>query len=89
MTINGIIFHKSFDKQYSKLSEKIKIAFKEKKDIFLNSPPDPVLHNHNLSGEWRGYRSINITGDYRAIYKLEKGIAIFVAIGNHDELYGK
>lgn len=28
----------------------------------------PLLNNHSLTGKWRGYRSINITGDWRAIF---------------------
>lgn len=34
------------------------------------------------------YRSINITGDYRAIYEVKDGIAYFISVGTHHELYG-
>jgi len=45
------------------------------------------LNNHSLSGEWRGYRSIDITGDIRAVYRIENEINLFVAIGSHNQLY--
>jgi len=42
-----------------------------------------------LVGELRGYRSINITGDWRAIFmEIDGGkIIYFVAIGTHSQLY--
>jgi len=40
---------------------------------------------------WKGYRSIDITGNWRAIYaeKVEGKdiVAYFVALGTHRELY--
>jgi addiction module RelE/StbE family toxin len=51
------------------------------------------LDNHPLKDPWNGCRSIDITGDYRAIYEeLNKGddvIAYFITIGTHQELYAK
>jgi len=47
-----------------------------------------ILNNHALTGQWAGYRSINITGDYRAVYRLaEEDIAYFVALDTHSKLY--
>ena len=80
---------KSFKKQFKRLPPKVQDKFGEKLEIFMTDRAAPALNDHNLSGQWTKHRSINITGDYRAIYKLEKGIAIFVAIGSHDELYSK
>jgi mRNA-degrading endonuclease YafQ of YafQ-DinJ toxin-antitoxin module len=33
--------------------------------------------------------SINVTGDYRAIFYIENNIAVFYKIGRHSELYNK
>jgi len=45
-----------------------------------------------LHEEWEGFRSIDITNDYRAVYEeVQEGEEInayFVALGTHDELYG-
>jgi len=48
----------------------------------------PLLNNHDVSKVYTGCRSINITGDYRAIFQDEGEIVIFITIGTHSELYG-
>ena len=81
--------NKQFDKAYSKLPEKVKIRFKLRRDLFLENEFNVLLDNHSLSGEYGCFRSINITGDYRAIYyRLSSDVIIFVDIGTHSQLYG-
>lgn len=74
------------------LNVRVRKSFKEKIDIFKLRPYDPQLVNHQLKREYLGYRSINITSNYRAIYKeIDEGrekVAYFVTIGTHKELYG-
>jgi len=83
-----VVFHKNFDKQYSKLRVSEKEQFKERRDIFLKEEFNPILHNHSLKGKYKGYRSINISGDLRAVYKyLNQDTIIFVAIDSHSNLY--
>lgn len=71
--------------EYEKASEK-KIA------IFQNNPKDSMLDNHSLKKEYEGYRSIDITADYRTLYKEkqedDEKITYFVTFGTHKELYG-
>ncbi len=82
------VFHKNFDKQYSKLRASEKEQFKERKDIFLKEEYSPILHNHSLKGKSKGYRSINISGDLRAVYKyFKQDTIIFVSIDSHNNLY--
>jgi len=81
-------FHRNFEKQYKKLKIREKNKFKEKIDIFLRDEFNPILNNHPLKGKCKDYRSINITGDMRAIYKREiKDRVIFIAIDKHSNLY--
>jgi len=48
----------------------------------------PVLENHPLQGRYEGYRSINITGDLRAVFKQVRPDKYwFTKIGTHSELY--
>ena len=83
-----VVFHKNFDKKYSKLQVSEKEQFKERKDIFLKEEFNPILHNHSLKGKYKGYRSINISGDLRAVYKhLNQDTIIFVSIDTHSNLY--
>ena len=49
---------------------------------------DPVLNNHALKGKYQGYRSINVTGTLRVLYKSEGETVIFITIDAHSNLYG-
>lgn len=83
-----ILFHKNFEKQYKKLTKKEQNNIREKLDLFLGDAFNPILKNHSLKGKYLDYRSINITGDLRAIYKyLNSDECIFVVLGNHNNLY--
>ena len=83
-----IVFHRNIEKRYKKLSDNLKRKVKEKNILFEKDPYDPVLNNHALKCNYLGYRSFNITGNIRIIYKfLEKDIALFSEIGTHSELY--
>lgn len=50
---------------------------------------DPRLRVHPLKGNYAGYWSMNISGDFRALF-LEQGdeVIIFALIGTHSQLYG-
>lgn len=49
---------------------------------------DPRLRSHALRGDYKDYRSINVTGDWRAIYRMVGETALFIALGTHSQLYG-
>ncbi len=79
---------KAFDKQYGKLNNKIKTAFKNRVEIFRKNPFDTKLRNHALKGKYLGYRSIDVNGDVRALYTVKGDIVIiFGFIGTHSQLY--
>ena len=81
------ITSKNFDKNFAKLSKRIKEKVIQQFEIFLIDPMDSSLSNHRLHGKWSKYRSINVTGNIRAIYIQEGDIARFIDIGSHSELY--
>ncbi len=83
-----IVYHKDFKKSYKKSSPKVKEKLEERLRLFSKDEFDPALNNHALKGKWLGYRSINVTGDIRAIFKRDTGSAFFVAIDKHSNLYG-
>ncbi len=83
-----IDFSKKFDKDLRKADIKIKKKFRQRLSFFIKNKDNVLLRNHELKGEWVGYRSINITGDWRAIYEEKNGVVIFVALGTHSQLYG-
>lgn len=78
-----------FKKQYKKLPLELQRQFDERLKLFVTDPTNPMLRVHPLKGSYRGYWSLNISGDLRAIY-LKKGdeIIIFALIGTHSQLYG-
>lgn len=84
----NIIFHKRFDKLAGKLPPKIKPKMVERITLFSKDPLAQVLRNHALNTPYRGSFSIDITGDYRAIYYLiDEQTAMFTHIGTHSQLY--
>lgn len=82
-----IKLHKNFEKQYLKLRISQKKKFKERRNLFLQDQFSPILNNHSLQGKYLGYRSINVTGDLRAIFKKDGDNVIFIAIDSHSNLY--
>lgn len=83
-----VSFSNDFKKKLNKHQNKIISAFYERLQIFMNDGDAKVLNNHYLKGKYEGYKSINVTGDFRAVYKLvEKEFAYFVDIDNHGNLY--
>lgn len=82
-----IKLHKDFEKQYQKLRESQKKRFKHRRDLFLVDEFNPTLNNHTLRGKYFGCRSINVTGDLRAIYIKSDDEVTFITIGSHSNLY--
>jgi len=83
-----VVFHRRFDKMASKLSPNVKTKMVERITLFSKNPLDPSLRNHALNTPYKGSYSINVTGDYRAIYHLvDKQTAMFTHIGSHSQLY--
>jgi addiction module RelE/StbE family toxin len=84
-----VSFHKNFDRSYKKCSVKVQNQFKKRLKLFLENPYHVLLENHVLHGEWRNFRSINIAGDWRALYYyIDDDIVEFFIIDTHSNLYG-
>ncbi|MEK7634907.1 MAG: type II toxin-antitoxin system mRNA interferase toxin, RelE/StbE family [Patescibacteria group bacterium] len=84
------LYREKFNKNYPKLNNKIKSRFEERLTLFSKEPCSRLLNPHKLNGKYEGSWSINVTGDYRAIFYYEdnKKIATFINIGTHSELFG-
>ena len=83
-----IQLHKNFEKQYKKLKDSEKEKVKDRLQLFLEDPFNPLLYNHPLKGKYTDYRSISITGDLRAVFKmLSETEYIFMAVNTHSNLY--
>ncbi len=83
-----LIRHRRFKKAFQKLPSAVRKAVVARLRIFVADPFDPLLENHPLHGEYAGFRSIRVTGDYRIIYdEIERGVYVLATIGTHSELY--
>ncbi|OHA01069.1 MAG: hypothetical protein A3C11_02120 [Candidatus Sungbacteria bacterium RIFCSPHIGHO2_02_FULL_49_12] len=83
-----IRYHRDFERGYQKLSEQKQVRVRERIELFANDAFHPLLNNHALHGKYQGYRSININGGLRVIYReLKPDTAHFVEIGTHSDLY--
>lgn len=83
-----ISYSKNFVKQAKKLSPETRKKLLERIEIFSGNPLHPLLRNHPLRGKHKDYRSIDVTGDVRALYIQKENEAIFDAVGTHSQLYG-
>jgi len=73
-----------------KLPEEMKNKVEERLILFVSDPQHPLLNDHKLNAPLDGCRSINITGDYRLVYrKLSENIIELHAVGTHHEMYGE
>ena len=83
-----ISYSRVFKKMFKKKDTWVQDKFKDQLSLFIHDVNHPLLNNHPLGGEWIGCRSINITGDFRAVYEeLGDNHFEFIAIGTHSELY--
>lgn len=81
-------YRKSFQQQFSRLTEAQKQLVKGALELFEEHPMHASLRNHPLQDKWGHYRSITADDDLRLHYRvISKDIALFVAIGSHSQLY--
>ena len=77
-----------FAKQHKKLPMKIQKKFLERVDLFKENPHHPLLRVHGLKGDKEPLVSMNVTGNYRALFMWETEERVrFHEIGTHSELY--
>jgi addiction module RelE/StbE family toxin len=86
-----IKFLEPFEKQLKNAPDDIQEAFFDTLELFLADPQHPHLRNHKLTKQFTGYRSIDVTGDWRAVFREsqagEQRIIKFYVLGTHTDLY--
>lgn len=84
-----IEYAKQFVKALRKSPQEIQYAFHRKLGLFIKDRFHPLLGNHPLHGQLKEYHSINVTGDWRALFReYDNGeVVFFLMIGTHSELY--
>lgn len=80
-----------FHNQFKKAPLEIKTAFKEARELFTENPNHPGLRNHPLKEKYAGYFSIDVTDDWRALFKVQKSknktVITFHILGTHAQIY--
>ncbi len=81
--------HRQFLKKYQKLPKTVQNTFVERTHLLLTDPTHPLLRIHSLRGSLEPQKSMNITGDYRALFIVDeqKQTITFLQIDTHSELY--
>src|SRR3989344_9504353 len=88
-----IRYSRQFEKDFLRAPKNVQKAFRKRRELFEQDPQHPQLRNHALSGKRKGLRSINVTGDWRALYAEQSNgkaldiIALFLVLGTHSQLY--
>ncbi len=89
-----ILLSSRFNAQLEKAPTEIKIAFTETLEVFEENPlyPHTNLRSHPLKKQYTGYNSIDVTDDWRALFKVKESkhqtIITFHILGIHTQLYG-
>ena len=59
--------------------------------IANNGPLATEWKDHQLEGDWKGFRECHIGGDFLLVYKLDNevnpGTVVFVRTGTYSELF--
>ena len=72
-----------------KLNKAIQRKVFERTQLLATEPFHPLLNDHKLRHPYEGYSSVNITGDYRLVYKkLVPDVYFLRAVGTHHQLFG-
>ncbi len=83
-----IIEGRPFAKQFAKLPQNLRMKVRERVHMLVADSTHPLLNDHKLNPPYEGYRSINITGDFRLVYKKISDDTYYLrAVGTHHELY--
>lgn len=74
-------------KKYKRFDYGLMVEVKKQLELFEKSESHPSLRVHKLHGELEGYWSMSVNKSIRIIYYIENGMAYFINIGTHNEVY--
>jgi mRNA-degrading endonuclease YafQ of YafQ-DinJ toxin-antitoxin module len=86
-----VSFSSSFNRAFKKRIKgdiNLELRFWDKLEQFIQKPFDPSLKTHKLSGKLKELWSFSVDYDQRILfYFTEDNKAVFIDIGNHDDVY--
>lgn len=84
---------RQFEKDWVRLSHSGRYDMRRLKEAMLllianDVPLPPEYLDHELTGDWNGFRECHIGGDFLLIYDLRPdGAIIFTRTGSHADLF--
>ena len=88
-----VYMSKQFKKDYKRMLQQkgcTATQFSTVLNYLVNEIPLPEKYrDHNLSGDWQGYRECHIRPDWLLIYKIEQGklTLTLTRTGTHSDLF--
>lgn len=83
-----IDYHKTFKKEFRKLSAKQQAKFAQRIALFVEQPAHSQLRIHQLSGDFKDSFSFSIAGDLRVHFQyISENHILLTRIGTHAQLY--
>lgn len=86
--IYEIDYSKLFKKELSKAIKPIRLKAIERIEELRRGIDNPLHEIHPLHAEYAGYKSCNVTGDRRIIFRIEGNTLFLRRLGTHPQLYG-
>lgn len=86
----NLVYHRQFLKHYKKRiqsNSKLRSKYDERLKRWIINKNDPILKDHNLTGDKTGYRAFWITGNIRVTYKILENEIELYDIGTHNQVY--
>lgn len=78
---------KSFKKRIRN-NAKLALKTRQRIKLFDQNPRNPMIKDHQLTGDKKEFRAFWITGDIRIIYfPVSKKEVLFIDIGTHNQVY--
>ena len=80
-----IYYSSKFEREYRRLSKKIKTKAEGKEKVFRQNPFHPSLKTHKLTGRLKEFWSFSIDYKYRIIFEFVNEKTVwFHAVGGHE-----
>ena len=83
------VFKKDY-KRAIKRGLQIKLLEQVVEQLAMGQPLPDKNRDHNLSGDWIGYRECHILPDWILIYRIDCGVLVLTLsrTGSHSDLFG-
>ena len=90
MSSRRVVFHSAFRKDVKRLEKRRWDLNKLKEAVTVLSNDDDIpdeYGDHNLSGNWKGFRDVHLEPDWVLIYKRDNIEVEFARTGSHSDVF--